>query len=209
MAGEYTGAVMRDGVPRLRRPLPAGDLLPEASPPSSDKPDQGRDCRRCEGKVHAAPAVVLHRLPGTADLRRHEAGRARTRASITSACDIGCHLFSILPPFNIGATTMGYGLGGAGAAAFNAEGRQASDRSDRAMEASGTTALYPRIGNAVFNKSDNVHDHRRQRLHGRDRRAGHALVDCRQQDPRDPQLRSSEAVRGVGVNWVRTDHAHL
>ena len=27
------------------------------------------------------------------------------------AADIGCHLFSILPPFNIGATTMGYGLG--------------------------------------------------------------------------------------------------
>ena len=27
------------------------------------------------------------------------------------SADIGCHLFSILPPFNIGATTMGYGLG--------------------------------------------------------------------------------------------------
>ncbi len=27
------------------------------------------------------------------------------------ASDIGCHLFSILPPFNIGGTTMGYGLG--------------------------------------------------------------------------------------------------
>ena len=27
------------------------------------------------------------------------------------AGDIGCHLFAILPPFNIGATTMGYGLG--------------------------------------------------------------------------------------------------
>ena len=37
------------------------------------------------------------------------------------SCDIGCHLFSILPPFNIGATTMGYGLGGAGASAFNAK----------------------------------------------------------------------------------------
>ena len=27
------------------------------------------------------------------------------------SADIGCHLFSILPPFNIGTTTMGYGLG--------------------------------------------------------------------------------------------------
>lgn len=26
------------------------------------------------------------------------------------SADIGCHLFSILPPFNIGNTTMGYGL---------------------------------------------------------------------------------------------------
>ena len=41
------------------------------------------------------------------------------------SCDIGCHLFSILPPFNIGATTMGYGLGWAGAAAFHTRKRQA------------------------------------------------------------------------------------
>jgi len=26
------------------------------------------------------------------------------------SCEMGCHLFSILPSFNIGATTMGYGL---------------------------------------------------------------------------------------------------
>ena len=38
------------------------------------------------------------------------------------SCDIGCHLFSILPPFNIGATTMGYGLGGAGASAGGESG---------------------------------------------------------------------------------------
>lgn len=37
------------------------------------------------------------------------------------SADIGCHLFSILPPFNLGNTTMGYGLGGAGAAALNAK----------------------------------------------------------------------------------------
>lgn len=35
------------------------------------------------------------------------------------SADIGCHLFSILPPFHIGNTTMGCGLGAAGAAAFN------------------------------------------------------------------------------------------
>ena len=35
------------------------------------------------------------------------------------ASDIGCHLFSIMPPFELGATTMGYGLGPASASAFN------------------------------------------------------------------------------------------
>ncbi|MBL4601626.1 MAG: indolepyruvate ferredoxin oxidoreductase subunit alpha, partial [Emcibacteraceae bacterium] len=40
------------------------------------------------------------------------------------SADIGCHLFSILPPFNIGNTTMGYGLGWAGASAFNKQAKQ-------------------------------------------------------------------------------------
>ena len=44
------------------------------------------------------------------------------------SADIGCHLFSILPPFHIGNTTMGYGLGTAGASAFT-RGRRASARS--------------------------------------------------------------------------------
>src|SRR5262249_61272056 len=35
------------------------------------------------------------------------------------SADIGCHLFACLPPFNIGATTMGYGLGPASSSAFN------------------------------------------------------------------------------------------
>src|SRR5258707_4608800 len=72
------------------------------------------------------------------------------------SCDIGCHLFSILPPFNIGATTMGYGLGGAGAAAFNAK----ADKRAIAFIGDGGfwhNGLVSSIGNAVFNKSDNVH----------------------------------------------------
>ena len=71
------------------------------------------------------------------------------------SCDIGCHLFSILPPFNIGATTMGYGLGGAGAAAFNTK----SDKRAIAFVGDGGfwhNGLTSSIGNAVFNKSDNV-----------------------------------------------------
>ena len=71
------------------------------------------------------------------------------------SCDIGCHLFSILPPFNMGNTTMGYGLGAAGASAFNAP------RNKRAIAVMGDggfwhNGLTSGVGNAVFNQSDNV-----------------------------------------------------
>ena len=71
------------------------------------------------------------------------------------SADIGCHLFSILPPFNIGATTMGYGLGPASASAFNvkADKRAISVMGDGGFWHNG---LASSIGNAVFNKHDGV-----------------------------------------------------
>ena len=71
------------------------------------------------------------------------------------SADIGCHLFSILPPFNIGATTMGYGLGPASASAFNvpAAKRSISILGDGGFWHNGLTSS---IGNAVFNKHDGV-----------------------------------------------------
>ena len=44
------------------------------------------------------------------------------------SADIGCHLFSILPPFHLGNTTMGYGLGSAPAPRRSTR-RRASARS--------------------------------------------------------------------------------
>ena len=46
------------------------------------------------------------------------------------ASDIGCHLFSIMPPFNIGGTTMGYGLGAGVQLGLRGTGREAFDRGD-------------------------------------------------------------------------------
>lgn len=71
------------------------------------------------------------------------------------AADIGCHLFSSLPPFNIGATTMGYGLGPASASAFNVKSdkRSISVMGDGGFWHNGLTSS---IGNAVFNENDDV-----------------------------------------------------
>ena len=94
------------------------------------------------------------------------------------ACDIGCHLFSILPPFNIGNTTMGYGLGWSGASALNDHRRRTRRQGAISVMGDGGfwhNGLTSGVGNAVFNKATTCAD-RRQRLLGRDRRAGHPVL---------------------------------
>jgi indolepyruvate ferredoxin oxidoreductase alpha subunit len=117
------------------------------------------------------------------------------------ACDIGCHLFSILPPFNLGATTMGYGLGAASAAAFNVK---AGKRPIAIMGDGGFwhNGLASGIGNAVFNKYDGVIvivDNNYAAATG-----GQDILSSRADNPnRSTRHPIEAAVRGVGVEWVR------
>lgn len=117
------------------------------------------------------------------------------------SADIGCHLFSILPPFNIGATTMGYGLGPASASAFNvkAEKRAISVMGDGGFWHNG---LASSIGNAVFNKHDGVIlivDNYYSAATG-----GQDIPSSRADNPRRQTNNAiTDAVRGVGAKWVR------
>ena len=56
------------------------------------------------------------------------------------SADIGCHTFSTLPPFNIGNTVLGYGLGLASNSGVSPDVRQAHASPSWATAASGTTA---------------------------------------------------------------------
>lgn len=119
------------------------------------------------------------------------------------SCDIGCHLFSILPPFNIGATTMGYGLGWASAAAFNTpdtERRTISVMGDGGFWHNGLTSG---VGNAVFNKSDSVllivDNSYTAATGGQD-----ILSSTAQNSLRATNKSIEKAVAGVGVDWVKT-----
>ncbi|CAG2141539.1 thiamine pyrophosphate-dependent enzyme [Cupriavidus numazuensis] len=118
------------------------------------------------------------------------------------SADIGCHLFSILPPFNLGNTTMGYGLGSASAAALNAPAgkRAISVMGDGGFWHNGLTSG---IANAVFNKSDNltivVDNSYTSATGGQD-----ILSSTAQNDTRSTGHAIEDAVRGVGVKWVRT-----
>ncbi len=206
MAGEYTGGVMKAGLQKFiaaYRP----DLLPTAETPGAVALPNDIQARLAKAAstvaphVHGRPPSFCTGCPerpifAAMKLVERELGQHHV------SCDIGCHLFSILPPFNIANTTMGYGLGGAGAAAFN------SNADKRAIAVMGDggfwhNGLASSIGNAVFNKSDNVHiivDN------------GYAAATGGQDVPssffhnpiRSTRNSIEKAVRGVGVNWVRT-----
>jgi indolepyruvate ferredoxin oxidoreductase, alpha subunit len=118
------------------------------------------------------------------------------------SADIGCHLFSILPPFNLGNTTMGYGLGAAGAAALNAPAgkRAISVMGDGGFWHNGLTSG---IANAVFNRSDNltviVDNNYTAATGGQD-----VLSSSAVNRSRSTGHEIEQAVRGVGVKWVKT-----
>src|SRR5712675_1418050 len=199
MAGEYTGGGMKEGVRKFVasfRPDLLADVRASTSSTRLAKAQKG-----IAGKVHGRPPSFCTGCPerpifAAMKLVERELGPHHV------SCDIGCHLFSVLPPFNLGNSTMGYGLGGAGAAAFNvAAGKRAI-----ALVGDGGfwhNGLASSVGNAVFNKSDNVMivvDN------------GYAAATGGQDVPSsaaDNAMRSTrnpieKAVRGVGVNWVRT-----
>jgi indolepyruvate ferredoxin oxidoreductase alpha subunit len=118
------------------------------------------------------------------------------------ASDIGCHLFSIMPPFELGATTMGYGLGPASASAFNspdAKRRSISFVGDGGFWHNGLTSS---IGNAVFNKNDGVivvvDNYYSAATGGQDILSSRATN--RTKSTKHP---ITEAIKGMGVNWVR------
>ena len=155
MAGEYTGegAVGRHrGVPAHLCPGPAA--RPAARRRTQPPADVDEDLKELQKQVPMRPAGFCTGCPerpifAAMKLVEKELGEHQV------ASDIGCHLFSILPPFNIGGTTMGYGLGAASNSAFNAKAKK---RSIAVMGDGGFwhNGLTSGIGNAVFNKQDGV-----------------------------------------------------
>jgi indolepyruvate ferredoxin oxidoreductase alpha subunit len=200
MGGDYTAQVLLGGVreflektePRLlgNRP-PAPDAAPVLNHPAIEKLKQvvpARPPGLCTGcperPIFAAMKLV-----------EEELGQHHVSA------DIGCHLFSILPPFNIGATTMGFGLGPASTSAFNVK---ADKRSIAVMGDGGFwhNGLTSGIGNAVFNKHDGVFvivdNFYTSATGGQDILSSRAI-----NKRRDTNNSIVRAVKGIGGQWVR------
>src|SRR6516162_7931974 len=154
MAGEYTPMVVTKGL-RAFLERYANTLLGNAPPPPN------ADAVLADPKVKTLAATVPPRPPGfcvgcperpifaAMKLVQQELGQHHISA------DIGCHLFACLPPFNIGATTMGYGLGPASSSAFNVKAAK------RALSVVGDggfwhNGLSSSVANAVYNRQDGV-----------------------------------------------------
>ena len=190
-AGEYSAAVIRDGLGKfLRAHAPAlapAEVAPDPLPREVAREIPQRPAGFCTGcperPVFSAMKLVERELGPT-----------------HVSADIGCHLFSILPPFDIGNTTMGYGLGTAGASAFKPKDKRAiAVMGDGGFWHNGLTSG---IGNAVFNKDDTVTliiDNGYSAATG-----GQDILSSRADNPeRVTKNPIAKAVRGVGATWVR------
>ncbi|MDB5599919.1 MAG: Indolepyruvate oxidoreductase subunit IorA [Xanthobacteraceae bacterium] len=199
-AGEYTADVMLNGVRAfLTASVPAALSDQTRAPNEPSIHDDER--------VKALGAAVPPRPPGfctgcperpifaAMKLVEQEVGAHHI------AADIGCHLFSILPPFNLGTTTMGYGLGPASAAAFNVK----TDKKSISVIGDGGfwhNGLTTSIGNAVYNQHDGVImvvDNFYSSATG-----GQDVLSSRADNAsRSTQHPIAKAVEGVGATWVR------
>ncbi|KWR92156.1 thiamine pyrophosphate-dependent enzyme [Cupriavidus sp. IDO] len=215
LAGEYNTATVLKGlrafleqygkIEPLPEPKPARKVIPLVQAPAATVDAVAAEVlepqKLLDESVHARPPGFCTGCPErpiftAMKLVEREIGEHHVSA------DIGCHLFSILPPFNLGNTTMGYGLGSASAAALNAPGgkRAISVMGDGGFWHNGLTSG---IANAVFNKSDNltivVDNSYTSATGGQDILSSTALNDTR-----STGHAIEDAVKGVGVKWVRT-----
>jgi indolepyruvate ferredoxin oxidoreductase alpha subunit len=202
VAGEYTSTAVTRGLSEfLRRYRP--DVV-EHEPALLREADAA-----ASASAVVAPDAVLPRPPGLCTgcperpiFSGLKLAERETGAHHISA-DIGCHLLAINAPFHLGATTMGYGLGSAGAAALSSGD---ADRRTIAVMGDGGfwhNGLTSGVGNAVFNRSDQmlvVVDNAYAAATG-----GQDTLSSTSPNPkRSTQHPIEKAARGVGVEWART-----
>ena len=194
MAGEYTGAVLQEGIrafveehaPRVPSPVTEQPLLPAAQLGSAVPERPSGLCTGCPERPLFSSLKLLQKEIGPVHV----------------SADIGCHSFASLAPFNLGASILGYGLGSAAASALHTGGgkRPLSIMGDGGFWHNGLTSG---ISNAVFNEHDGVTiivDN------GYAAATGGQWVPSSEADAprRTARLSIANAVRGVGVRWVRS-----
>jgi indolepyruvate ferredoxin oxidoreductase alpha subunit len=204
MAGEYTGEVVLAGVAKWV------DVAGESLGTEAVEAARLTGARLVAVKNRAAEllgAPVPARPPGfcigcperpvfsAMKLLERETGGFHVSA------DIGCHTFSTLPPFNIGHTVLGYGLGlasNSGIAPLFGK-RTVTIMGDGGFWHNGLTSG---IANAVFNRDDAILIIMKN---------GYTSATGTQNIPSSPHqdrwksgdMSIERALKGVGVEWIK------
>ena len=205
LAGEYTNEVVLTGVarfvetsaprgldtatiPKIRERLAAAkntaaELLGAAIPPR-----QPGFCVGCPERPVFSAMKLIERDTGAFHI----------------SADIGCHTFSTLPPFSIGNTVLGYGLGLASNAAVDSifGRRTVTIMGDGGFWHNGLTSG---VANAVFNMNDGILLIMKN---------GYTSATGTQNIPSSPhqtEYKSADmgierTLSGLGVKWMKTVH---
>jgi indolepyruvate ferredoxin oxidoreductase alpha subunit len=196
MAGEYTGEVVVRGLAQF---LGATDVFASLTAAKREAaellgaPLPTRPPGFCVGcperPVFAAMKLV-----------EKEVGKYHVSA------DIGCHTFATLPPFNIGHTVLGYGLGLASNSAVHSMfgRRTVTIMGDGGFWHNGLTSG---VANAVFNRDDGILVIMKN---------GYSSATGTQELPSSPyhseykanDMSIERALQGLGVDWMRTVHTY-
>jgi len=205
LAGEYTNAVVLEGVSRF---------IEQVSPPGVDTSAVGHLHERLNAARQRASDLlgspVPARPPGfcvgcperpvfsAMKLIEHQTGAFHVSG------DIGCHTFSTLPPFNIGNTVLGYGLGLASNAAVQPMfgRRTVTIMGDGGFWHNGLTSG---VANAIFNRNDGILLIMKN---------GYTSATGTQNIPSSPHqtefksrdMSIEKTLTGLGVQWMKTVH---
>ena len=209
-AGEYQSEVMMNGLAKfIEGAVPKGiDLGPVATATKSVA-----DTKAFAAELLGAP--IPKRPPGFCTgcperpvfsalklvQQDPEIGKMHVSA------DIGCHTFSTLPPFNIGNTVTGYGLGLASSAGVkdSLKGHTISIMGDGGFWHNG---LSTGITGAVFNEHDNlliVMANGYSSATGQQQLPSSTAGGLR---PADTVVPIENALKGVGVKWVKKQYTY-
>lgn len=123
------------------------------------------------------------------------------------SADIGCHTFSTLPPFNMGNTVTGYGLGLASSAGV----KDSMARHTISIMGDGGfwhNGLSTGISGAVYNKHDNlliIMANGYSSATGQQHLPSTTAGGIR---PPDTVVPMENALKGVGVKWIRKQYTY-
>ena len=122
------------------------------------------------------------------------------------SADIGCHALATLPPFGIGNTILGYGMGLASSAAVgpNFDKRVISIMGDGGFWHNGLTTG---VGSTMFNKDDSILVVMKN---GYSSATGWQYLPSSARDRRgqDTGMSIEAAIRGLGVRWMKKVHTY-